>query len=76
MDHTNFEPVTVRAEGNCLPATISYFIFGHEKYQVEARVRIAMELVSHEISYLDDGFLARGLERQGHSISRSVYYVC
>ena len=53
-------PMTVSADGDCLPHTGSVHAFGHERYSDEIRARIVMELASYSDTYLDSNYLQRG----------------
>jgi len=54
--------VTVRADGDCLPASGSVFAFGNDAHPNEIRTRMAIELVLHKDYYLDDNYLKKGLK--------------
>ena len=53
-------PMSVSADGDCLPHTGSFHAFGHERYSDEIRARIVMELASYSDTYLDSNYLQRG----------------
>lgn len=60
-DRSRF-PVTVRADGDCLPGSGSVFAFGNDAHPNEIRTRIAIELALHKDYYLDDNNLKKGLK--------------
>ena len=55
-------PITVSADGNCLPHTASTLAFGHQNADDEMRVRILTEMVVHDEVYLDSDHLRKGAE--------------
>ena len=50
-------PISVMADGNCLPRVASFLCWGTEKKHVEMRVRIVHESIHNQHLYLDDDFL-------------------
>jgi hypothetical protein len=55
-------PVSIKADGNCLPRCGSLLAFGQEDFHKEMRVRIIMEFALHQETYLDSVYLSRGLD--------------
>lgn len=55
-------PVSVLADGNCLPRSGSVLAFGKEDYHAEIRCRIVVELVKHKGHYLDLTQLNKGID--------------
>ena len=55
-------PVSVQADGDCLPHSGSVIAFGHENNAVEIRVRIIIEQTLFQEVYLSDSFLQKGLD--------------
>lgn len=55
-------PVSVSADGNCLPYTGNVHAFGTEKRGAEMRVSIVTELALHQQLYLEQTYLQRGLD--------------
>lgn len=68
---TNYFPVSVRANGDCLPACESVFLYGTDVYPEEVRLKIIQELVLHKDSYLNAIYLSRGLENPCRNILKS-----
>ena len=54
--------MTVRADGNCLPASGSVFAFGNDDHTDEIRTRIVVKLALHKDYYLGDHTLINGLK--------------
>lgn len=54
--------VKVRADGDCLPASGSVFIYGNDKHPSEIRTRIIIEQVLKEDFYLDEKKLLQGYD--------------
>lgn len=52
--------VTVHADGNCLPHTMSRIIYGHEGFHTEMRVRLVCEMIRNREKYLNAAMLAKG----------------
>ena len=50
-------PITVTANGDCLPNAGSLFVYGDETHAEEIRARIIIELVLHKQLYLDPNHL-------------------
>ena len=53
-------PVDIRADGNCLPRSLSLLSFGHAEEHEEMRVRIVCELSLNAARYIDPVYLAKG----------------
>ena len=60
-DYNNLTPITIPPYGDCLPCSGSFYAFGNVEHHIEIRVRIAVELAIHSELYLDDQFLASGV---------------
>ncbi|CAG2186302.1 unnamed protein product [Mytilus edulis] len=71
-DKTLF-PVQVRADGNCLPACGSVFVFGNDSYADEIRAHIIKELSLNKKFYLDKNYLSNafGTDDQNKNILKS-----
>ena len=54
-------PCIVPADGNCLPSSGSVFGYGCPDFSAEIRLRILCELALNEDTYLNNGFLLKGL---------------
>lgn len=52
MTNTDLHPVSVMADGNCLPRTASLLAFGTEGRHQEMRKRIAVDMVINEEKYI------------------------
>lgn len=75
-DKTCF-PVTVRADGNCLPASGSVFAFGNDDHSYEIRARIVVEMTLHKNYYLEDHNLINGLtcpQKPGYTAKALAMY--
>ena len=68
---TNYFPFSVRANGDCLPACGSVFLYGTDVNPEEVRLKIIQELVLHKDSYLNATYLSRGLENPCRNILKS-----
>jgi len=55
-------PVSVKADGNCLPYSGSVLAFGKDSHATEIRVRIIIEQALNEQYYLDQTNLEKGLK--------------
>ena len=53
-------PVNIVGDGNCGPRVASQVIFGNQKFHIEIRVRIALEMALHENYYLQEENLLKG----------------
>ncbi|XP_014676865.1 PREDICTED: uncharacterized protein LOC106816757 [Priapulus caudatus] len=53
-------PVSINADGNCLPRCGSMFAFQHQNYWKEMRVRIAIEMALHSSCYISEEYLNKG----------------
>lgn len=53
--------ITVRADGDCLPACGSVFIFRNDRYPAEIRTRIAIEHVVNDHFYLNENMLLQDM---------------
>ncbi|XP_041368077.1 uncharacterized protein LOC121382620 [Gigantopelta aegis] len=62
---SNRFPVSVKANGECLPATGSVFAFGNDNSTTEIRTRIVLELVQNKPFYLDESNLTKGMPTVG-----------
>jgi hypothetical protein len=51
-------PVTIKADGNCLPRCGSLAAFATQEIHEEIQVRIITELMTHNEIYLNDSFLS------------------
>jgi hypothetical protein len=54
-------PIIVGADGNCLPRVASVLLYGDEKHHLEARLRIAVEMIMFKEVYLSEEHLSKGL---------------
>ena len=59
----NMIPVESISNGNCLPSSASKFAHGSLLHVNELRLRIAIELIINENSYLNNKLLKRGLDQ-------------
>ncbi|KAL3890798.1 hypothetical protein ACJMK2_003076 [Sinanodonta woodiana] len=55
-------PVSVKADGNCLPYSGSVLAFGNDRYATEIRARIILEQTLYEEYYLQENYLKNGLD--------------
>ncbi|KAL3857431.1 hypothetical protein ACJMK2_012102 [Sinanodonta woodiana] len=55
-------PVSVKADGNCLPYSGSVLAFGNDRYATEIRARIIIEQTLSEEYYLQENYLKNGLD--------------
>ena len=55
-------PISVAADGDCLPHVGSVFAFGHKDYAEELRVRITVELAAHDNLHLYPNHLRKSCE--------------
>jgi hypothetical protein len=60
-------PIEIFGDGNCLPRCGSVFAYGTEAHHCEIRLRIAIELIQYRHLYLDNNYLARGIEIVGRN---------
>ena len=61
-------PILVDGDGNCLARCGSLLAYGTECYHLDIRLRIAIEMISHQDQYLDSDFLSKGLPT-GHQLT-------
>ncbi|KAL3836889.1 hypothetical protein ACJMK2_022296 [Sinanodonta woodiana] len=55
-------PVSVKADGNCLPYSGSVLAFGNDRYGTEIRAKIIIEQTLYEEYYLQENYLKNGLD--------------
>ena len=67
----DLNPVQVRADGNCLPACGSVFVFGTDTYADEIRAHIIKELALHKELYLSKEYLSKSLRKKDKNILKS-----
>ncbi|KAK3108762.1 hypothetical protein FSP39_015119 [Pinctada imbricata] len=60
-DNQSRFPISVRADGDCLPASGSVYAYGHDKCPNELRARIVIELTLNKAYYLEEKNLRKGL---------------
>ena len=61
VETKHLQPIRIYGDGNCLPRTVSMYLSGEQNMHVEIRVRMAMELIKHPETYLQDGYLSLGV---------------
>ena len=66
-------PIQIVADGNCLARCGSMLAYGTESHHSEIRLRIAIEMIQYRHLYLDDNYLARGVEVHGRNNSSQRY---
>ena len=54
-------PIIIQGDGNCFPRIGSILAHGNAEKHLEMRLRIAVELILHKESYLDEAYLSQGL---------------
>ena len=73
---SSLSPVSVSADGNCLPRSGSVLAFGQENFADEIRARLVIELALNEDYYLNGLFLRQGAEFDDKAAERlSISYV-
>ena len=67
-------PVTITADGNCLPYSGSVIASGKEDMGDEMRVRIIIESSVYKDAYLNQTFLERGAEETNDSLAKTYAF--
>ena len=61
---TDFYPVTVPGDGNCLFNAVSFFLTGDMSLSAELRLRTAIEMLHNEAAYAEDAASSNALYDQ------------
>jgi hypothetical protein len=61
VGETSSVPIVIEGDGNCIPRVGSILAHGNAEKHLEMRLQIAVELILHKESYLDEAYLSRGL---------------